>query len=152
MNALFTILSHPVFLSAVLAWLGAQCIKLVLDLMQRNPLEGDFLLRSGGMPSSHSAFVSALTLSVYLLEGITTEFIIALCLSIIVIADALGVRRQVGHQATLLNLLLKEIKPLLRKKLKLPIVLKELVGHSGAQVIVGCLLGIVVSLAVYLHL
>ncbi len=150
MNDPLAIFMHPVFLSAVFAWILAQCTKVALDLIQKKSFDGDFFLRSGGMPSSHSAFVSALTFALYLYEGASTIFVVALCFSLIVLSDALGVRRQVGHQATLLNILIKELKPVLKKRISLPGVIKELVGHSGAQVVVGCLLGAVVALTVHI--
>ena len=145
---LSTFFMNPIFLSCVLAWLISQAIKLILDLSSGKKVTPDILIRTGGMPSSHAAFVTAITLSVLLTEGFTSMFFISFGFSAIVITDAFGVRNQVGTQAKLINTMLREIKFNLRKHNL--VFLKELVGHSGLQVFFGVITGIIVSLIVNL--
>ena len=99
------------------------------------------------MPSSHSGAVSALTMSVFFAEGITTVFAITLVLSLIVIRDAYGLRKEVGEQAKTINRIAFDLKQL--KNIHIP-KLRELVGHTSTQVTVGILLGI--SVAVITHM
>ena len=108
------------------------------------------ILSSGGMPSSHAAFVSTLSTSVALKYGYNSDlFAIVVVFSLIVIYDAGGVRRAVGEQANVLNNLLKNIDfkdltPDRGKEIKKD--LKELVGHTPIEVLLGALLGISIAL------
>ncbi|PIN69720.1 hypothetical protein COV93_04285 [Candidatus Woesearchaeota archaeon CG11_big_fil_rev_8_21_14_0_20_43_8] len=140
-------LLSPMLIAAVLAWFGAQSTKIIIDLIEGKRLSSDVIYRTGGMPSSHSAFVTAMTMSVLLTEGLSNLFFISLGFSIIVAVDAFGVRNQVGTQAKLINILIKEIKFNLRKhNMKF---LGELVGHSGLQVFFGMVTGVISSLIVH---
>ena len=100
----------------------------------------DFFL-TGGMPSSHSAMVAALSLAIYLIEGFTVVFAVSLTLSVIVIRDALGVRRSVGVEGKAINDIIKEINKLMTAK-KLDHVHYSL-GHTPADVIAGIIIGII---------
>ena len=104
---------------------------------------------SGGMPSSHSSFVSALAITVGLKHGFGSDlFAIVTVFSLIVIYDASGVRRAVGQQANVLNNLIKHLdgknfetdKQLIKKDLK------ELIGHTPFEVFAGVLLGALIAL------
>ena len=107
----------------------------------------DFFL-TGGMPSSHSAIVAALCLAVYLIEGFTVMFAVSLTLTIIVIRDALGVRRSVGVEGKAINDIIKEINKLMTAK-KLDHVHYSL-GHTPADVSVGIILGLVCAWVIFL--
>lgn len=137
-------------MSAVVAWLMAQIIKIFTGLYQH---EGKLTLRkilfsTGGMPSSHSASVLALAVAAGLKEGFGSPFFaIAAVLSIIVMIDASGVRYETGKQAVFLNKIAKEIfsgNPEL-----VNVGFKELVGHTPLQVFMGALLGIAVAIGMY---
>ncbi|PKI76689.1 hypothetical protein CRG98_002998 [Punica granatum] len=95
------------------------------------------------MPSSHSALCTALTTSVGLCHGIADSlFAVCLGFSLIVMYDAIGVRRHAGLQAQVLNVIVEDLfegHPISRRKLK------ELLGHTPSQVLAGALLGIVVA-------
>ncbi len=144
------LLRNPVFLSAAVSLFTAQFIKAVIGLSRnrvrslRDILE-TLLWRTGGMPSSHSALVVAITTSIALTEGTRTSvFTLSLFFSMIVIRDALGVRRAAGMQARAINALQQDLEG----KLGVPIrPVKEIHGHTFPQVLVGGLLGFFFSLA-----
>ncbi len=105
---------------------------------------GDFdfqvLYRSGGMPSSHTAMVTSLATVIGWQEGVgTTNFAIAVIVSTVVMYDARGVRQESGKQARVLNRIVHEFfrgEPIGEEELK------ELVGHTTQQVLVGALFGV----------
>ena len=116
------------------------------------------LFSTGGMPSSHCAFVSALTLSLALTEGIASPlFAISFVFAGIVIHDALGIRREAGKHATVLNDMKKEfydiINELNKGKAKNKLIvdkrLKELLGHEPLEVLSGIILGITIVLITF---
>jgi len=129
---------------AITAWLLAQVIKVVVDFALQKRFDFRLLASSGGMPSSHSAFVCALAASIAVLNGIRSSyFALAAALSVIVMYDACNVRRAAGEQAKILNYIIdhwNEMSPSLMGK-----ELKELLGHTPLQVIVGAILGIMVG-------
>ena len=93
------------------------------------------IIVSGGMPSSHSSFVSCMSTMIGLKYGFSSDlFAVAVVVSLIIMYDASGVRQAVGKQATILNQLIKQEK------------LKELMGHTPKQVFFGGLLGIIIGL------
>lgn len=142
----FLILITPWFLSAFLAWNIAQCCKMVSAVILGRKFDLAYLVSTGGMPSAHSATVSALFISIGLTEGFDTPIaMIALTYAIITMFDAASVRRAAGNQARVLNIMIKE----LFKEHKLYHTrLKELLGHTRTEVFAGMLLGIAVACAV----
>ena len=102
------------------------------------------IIISGGMPSSHSSFVTSLAMLVGFDKGFaSTEFAITAVFAIIVMYDASGVRRAVGKQATILNKILDDLhhkKHIEQKRLK------ELIGHTPKEVLFGALLGIIIGI------
>lgn len=139
---LFSLLRNQVFMSAVAAWTVAQLTKLLRDL-----LRGDFrwerITGAGGMPSAHSAMVVATTVSSGLTAGFDSPFFaISFVLSGIVMYDAAGVRRHAGRHARAINRIVQELKT--EHPLK-TIRLKELIGHSPMEVLVGALQGFFVG-------
>jgi len=135
-----------------------QLLKLPIHYYMSKEWTPSILLSTGGMPSSHCAFVSALTLSLAMTEGIASPlFAISFVFAGIVIHDALGVRREAGKHATVLNDMKKEFYDIFNelnkgKNKNLLIVdkrLKELLGHEPLEVISGILLGIVIVLVTY---
>ncbi|MGI5172088.1 divergent PAP2 family protein [Treponema sp. OMZ 840] len=136
---------NPVFLSAVFSWLSAQFIKTVIKLLTGKVSDFKELIallvwRTGGMPSSHSALVCALTASIGFHSGMNSDvFVLSCCFTLVVIRDAVGVRRASGLQARALN----EIGKKLHKKDIIEFqAVKEVHGHKPLEVFVGCLLGL----------
>lgn len=128
------------------AWALAQVLKVVVVLLTKRRLDWRYIWASGGMPSSHSAFVCACAAATGSLYGFSSAlFAISAVLAIVVMYDAANVRKAAGEQAKILNYIMEhwnEMKPELFGK-----ELKELLGHTPLQVIAGALLGIFVGMA-----
>jgi acid phosphatase family membrane protein YuiD len=142
--------SNPIFLSAIFSLLIAQFLKSVVNIFRSKTrsfreLLLTFFWKTGGMPSSHSALAVSIATAIAIREGLDTSiFILALFFSLVVIRDALGVRRAAGLQAKALNQLGKE----LNARYGLPYrPVKEVHGHNPPEVIVGSLLGFFIALA-----
>ncbi|KAK2365416.1 Acid phosphatase/vanadium-dependent haloperoxidase-related protein [Trifolium repens] len=138
-----TLASNPTFVSGLFAWFVAQSIKVFLNFFVERKWDLRLMCASGGMPSSHSALCTALTTSVALCHGVADSlFPVCLGFSLIVMYDAIGVRRHAGMQAQVLNMILADMfqgHPISERKLK------ELLGHTPSQVFAGALLGILVA-------
>jgi len=139
-------LAHNNVLTASLAaWALAQTLKVVLWWFSKKKFDFRYFFSAGGMPSSHSALVSALATATGLEEGFnSTAFAISLVLAMIVMYDAAGVRRAASIQARILNQILQELfkgHPISEKRLR------ELLGHTPMEVIIGALLGIAMAVA-----
>jgi len=121
----------------------AQLIKVSVVLIKEGRQDLRYMVSSGGMPSAHSATVCALATSVALVEGFeSVVFGITAILAIVVMYDAAGVRRSVSRQSVVLNRLVKEI---MVKSPRYQVVehdLRELIGHTPFQVIIGATMGI----------
>lgn len=145
MQEVADILQNRILLVAIIACLSAQGLKLVIDLLRSRKLNVTYLLSPGGMPSAHSALVGALATSVGLTKGLSSaEFAIACLFAIIVMYDAAGVRQAAGKQAKILNQIIDELfqdeHNLNEERLK------ELLGHTPFQVLVGLSLGISIAM------
>ena len=141
------ILSNQVLVSAVAGWIVAQVLKTMLDFALNRTINWERMVGSGGMPSSHSATVCGLTTAAALRYGVSSfEFAVCFVLSMVVMYDATGVRRETGKQAKLLNSILSE-NPLKLNAEVLQEKLKEYVGHTPLQVLAGAILGIGLALA-----
>lgn len=138
-----TLATNPTFVSGFVAWAIAQSTKIVLNFFVERKWDFRIMFASGGMPSSHSALCTALTTSVALCHGVADSlFPVCLGFSLIVMYDAIGVRRHAGMQAEVLNMIVADLfqgHPISQRKLK------ELLGHTPSQVLAGALLGIVVA-------
>ena len=138
------ITNNHVLKVCLLAWLIAQFLKVVFNILSYGRLDPDRLFGSGGMPSSHTALVLALATSVGKNSGWdSAAFAIAAVFATVVMYDAAGVRRAAGLQAEVLNRLISDIY---RGTHITHEQLKELIGHTPFEVLVGALLGIVVAL------
>jgi acid phosphatase family membrane protein YuiD len=140
---------NPIFLSSVSSWFIAQIIKAVVILLGRRRSIRDvvetIVWRTGGMPSSHAALVTSMTASVAFLEGIQSNlFVVSFFISLIVLRDAVGVRRSSGLQARALNALGKQTAEKLNSEFH-PV--KEVHGHRPMEVVLGSLLGIFIAAA-----
>ena len=129
----------------ICAWAVAQLAKIFTSLLQGKGLDLRYLSGSGGMPSAHSAFVTALATSVAMIQGLgSVAFGITVILALVVMYDAAGVRQSVSQQSTVLNRVVEELR-LRRPMAELGSDLRELVGHTPFQVITGAALGIAVA-------
>lgn len=129
-------------LSAFVATMTAQLIKVIIVLLADRRWALDRLLETGGMPSSHTAAVTALATSIGLTHGWTSPFFaLAAVFGSIVMYDATGIRRAAGMQAELINELVEELAHLFDDGFQ-PQALKTLLGHTYPQVVVGLLIGV----------
>lgn len=136
------ILDNRVLLVAAIACLLAQFLKLFFDFVKNRQVNFHLLIESGGMPSSHSALVTALATSIGQTVGwSSTEFALASIFAIIVMYDAAGVRRAAGDQARVIN----QIVELFEDNQFTEDRLKEILGHTPLQVLVGSILGVVIA-------
>ncbi len=135
--------NNEVLIVSILAWAIAQFLKIVTWALISKKVNFRRLVEPGGMPSSHSAFVTSLATGIGIKEGFSsTPFALAMVFSLIVMYDAAGVRRAAGKQATVLNSIIEDLN---RRELH-PERLKELLGHTPVEVVIGALLGIVVAI------
>ena len=138
-------LGNQILISAVLGWTVAQFLKTVIDMVINKSFNPERLVGSGGMPSSHSSTVCSLATAAALRYGVGSfEFAISFVLSMIVMYDAMGVRRETGKQAKLLNSVFFE-NILNLDGVFLQEKLKEYVGHTPLQVVAGAVLGILLA-------
>jgi acid phosphatase family membrane protein YuiD len=131
-------------LPPIIAWAIAQVTKLILYSIKQRRLNFRVLAETGGMPSSHAAIVAGLTSAVGRLDGVASgTFAIALIFSIVVMYDAQGVRRAAGRQAGVLNRLVEDLVAMRGIQEDR---LRELLGHTPFEVLVGAALGVAVGL------
>lgn len=144
------LLTNPVFLSCVFSWFCAQFIKTIINICLRKihsigELFEFLIWKTGGFPSSHTALVTSLCTSIGFRNGLDSDiFMLATCLMMITIRDALGVRRANGIHARKINEIGKSLaeKNIIEYK---PI--KEVLGHNPMEVVVGAILGFFIGLA-----
>lgn len=142
---ILALITNKFILTGAAAWLIAQVVKTIIHAIINKKIVLERLIGDGGMPSAHSATVSALAAYTALAEGPDTfRFAVALFLAIIVCHDAMGVRLETGKQAKMLNELTSLYETLTKKDLP-EVKLKEFVGHTPIQVIAGILTGCVVA-------
>ncbi len=131
----------------LLAWFLAQLIKVILDIVILRKWDPARFVSSGGMPSSHSALVVACTTAIGKLYGIQGPlFALSAVLAAIVMYDACNVRRSAGDTAKLVNQILAHVEKLTAEDFADD--LKEVMGHTPLQVLMGALLGFGVGLLV----
>jgi len=144
------IINNPVLIATLIASLLAQILKLPMCYIQTGEWDFSLLISTGGMPSSHTAVVTAAAIGVGLYVGFDTPlFGLAFALATVVVYDATNIRRQAGFHAQQINRLIKElfsgeIKPIEDYK-----ELKEVLGHSPAEALGGVILGILVNLVLW---
>ena len=147
LEVLAEFMKNKIAFITIYSWLIAQGIKVIIGFIKEKKFNFRWLVRPGGMPSSHAAGVSALATCVGRSYGFdSTLFAITLIFALIVIFDAQGVRRATGKQAGILNKIMDDIY---WKKRFQEERLKELLGHAPLEVLVGVGLGIAVSLLMW---
>ena len=138
-----------IFLAPAVSWFTAQAIKVIIHIMNHRQSRLQDVIetaiwRTGGMPSSHSAVVCSLTTSVGFSEGISSNlFIFCIWFAMVVLRDALGVRRAAGLQAKALNNLGRQFAEKTDTDFQ---AVKEIQGHTPQEVMVGAFLGIFIAM------
>ncbi len=126
---------------SIFSWATAQFLKLIFTFVQEKKWDLRKLVSAGGMPSSHSSFVTALTVGIGQVEGFhSTLFAACAVLSFIVMYDATGVRWESGQQAAVINRIVEMLQD---PNIKLETQLKEILGHTPLQVFAGIILGVI---------
>ena len=147
MNPFHQVFSAKIFYVTAMAWAVAQGLKVLIYYVRYHKINFRLFVGTGGMPSSHSAFVSCLATTI----GFETAwnspvFLLALGMAVVIMSDAAGVRRAAGQQAKILNQMMDEFyssRTFQQKRLK------ELLGHTPIQVLMGALIGVGVAALFY---
>jgi acid phosphatase family membrane protein YuiD len=140
--------SNRILVAAFFGWLSAQVLKTIIYVLVNKEFNAERLTGDGGMPSSHSATVMALVTSTFYSFGAGSfEFAISGVLALIVMHDAMGVRRETGIQAKVINNMMDWFQKL-DSDIPVEEKLKEFVGHTPLQVLFGAILGVVVGIII----
>ena len=146
MNLWQQFLQNRLLLAALVSWATAQILKMIIYTVANHRLDWERLMGDGGMPSGHSATVSALAVSALIHYGLSSfQFAVTFIVAIVVMHDAMGVRLEAGKHARSIN----ELFALLGKDVAPEEMLKEFLGHTPLQVVCGAVLGIVIALLLH---
>jgi len=147
LNSLAELRFNITLWTAIAAWFLAQLIKMSIEYSKTKRFDFSILIGTGGMPSSHTAFVTAMTTAVGLRNGFDSSLFALCCVfSMVIMYDAAGVRRAAGKQAEVINQLVEAIE---NSGIKMDKKLKELLGHSPIEVVCGAVLGIVIAVLIF---
>lgn len=136
------IIKNQLIILSVLSLLIAQALKIVFGYISTKKFELHRLFETGGMPSSHSAFIVSLTIGIGRVNGFDSSiFALAFVFASIVMYDAMGIRRAAGEHAKILNLIVSKDNTFKLDNKKL----KELLGHTPFEVLGGLILGIIIG-------
>lgn len=150
MEFLNALTGNTLLMAAVIGWLTAQILKTLIHLFFTRKFVAERLVGSGGMPSSHSSTVCALTTAAAFEYGPGSfPFAVTFILAIIVMYDAIGVRRETGRQSKVLNEMI-ELFTHMGTQMTPQDRLREFIGHTPLQVLMGALLGILIACLMYL--
>ena len=142
MDFLITMANNKILIASVSGWVVAQFLKTLIHTFFNREFVAERLVGGGGMPSSHSATVCALATATALQYGAGSfEFAVSAIFSLVVMYDAIGVRQETGKQAKVLNDII-ELFSNMGKDMDIEKQLKEFVGHTPLQVLVGAILGV----------
>lgn len=148
MDFIMDLIHNRIFVASISGWFVAQVLKTLIHMWFNRKFVAERLVGSGGMPSSHSATVCALATAAGIeYGGGSFQFAMAAIFAIVVMYDAIGVRRETGIQARVLNEMM-ELFDKMGKEMSVEEKLKEFVGHTPLQVFAGAVLGIVIALLV----
>lgn len=148
MRDFFTeIYRNKILMTTISTWLIAQTIKVVIGIFRKRKFDFRLFIGSGGMPSAHAAGAACLATSIGMECGFdSVYFALAFAFAIVVMFDAQGVRRSTGKQASILNRIMEDIYWMGKiQELRL----RELIGHTPVEVIIGLFLGISIALISY---
>jgi len=142
MNWFIDLITNPFLVVGISSWFAAQVFKIIIHSIVNKKIDLTRLYGDGGMPSGHSATVSSVAVYAALIYGTASfEFALAAVLALIVCHDAMGVRRETGKQAVVINEIVRTFSIISDKKLPEEN-LKEFVGHSPVQVAAGVIIGV----------
>ena len=151
MKHIIDLFTNYVLMSAVLGWIAAQILKFCTGIFRLKKFSlTELFFGTGGMPSSHTAAVVGLTAACAMKFGLASyQVAISGVLAMIVMRDAMGMRRQVGEHAKALNIIIKELAAAKNNRELTDKALGELVGHTPLQVFAGVIVGAAVAIGIY---
>lgn len=132
---------NPISSPTLIAYLASVIGKIIYESIKKKHLTIQIAIQDGGMPSSHTAIVVGLSTAIFLHEGMSTVFWVSLVFAFVVMKDAIGIRWETGQQAKVINKMMKK----LRMGKVVDEELKELLGHTEAQVLGGFIFGVLFS-------
>ena len=134
---MITELTHnKIIISCFLAWTFTQVLKGAIIISKNKKFRWEYLFATGHMPSSHSGIVSALVTAVYLNQGVTSLFAISFVFALVVMRDSFGARFLIGEHAKIINKFANTK-------------LNEVTGHRFKEVVVGAIIGVIVTILIY---
>ena len=140
---------NKILMTTISTWLIAQTAKVIIGVFRLKKFDFRLFIGSGGMPSAHAAGAACLGTSIGMECGFdSVYFALAFAFAVVVMFDAQGVRRSTGKQAGILNKIMDDIY--WKKKIK-ETRLRELIGHTPVEVIMGLLLGIAIALVSWIR-
>lgn len=146
---LVRLFTNHVLIAALIPWALAQILKIPIHYLRTRERDWSLLFRAGGMPSSHSALVSALAHGIGLSLGFDTPlFALSVIFAMVVIYDATGIRRQAGRHATIINTIVNDF--LEGQPEHGTEKLREVLGHSPAEVTAGIVMGVGLAQAYFM--
>ncbi|HKL61062.1 MAG TPA: divergent PAP2 family protein [Acholeplasma sp.] len=137
--------ANQIIFDSLLAMTIAQVLKFIISSIKYKSFHTKALVSTGGMPSSHSALVAAMSFSIYLYQGVDLFFALALVTSLVVIHDSMGIRLEASKHAVLLNKIAEKIE-MSSEEINEGRPLKEPLGHLPIEVLAGVILGVLISL------
>ncbi|MBE7020925.1 MAG: divergent PAP2 family protein [Ruminococcaceae bacterium] len=144
MSYIIEFFKNEIIVACLISWLIAQVLKVILVLITSKTIDLSRLVGSGGMPSSHSSLVSTLVFMTGRISGVSSpEFAVAFALAVIVMYDAANVRREAGEHAKIINIIIDQWVE--NDNLKIDKDLKELLGHTPFEIIIGAILGSIIG-------
>ncbi|NYT04263.1 MAG: divergent PAP2 family protein [Candidatus Methanofastidiosa archaeon] len=145
-TAVISFFYNPIILPTLIAYISSVVGKIIYESTKKKSLAIQVALQDGGMPSSHTATVIGLSTAILLHEGMSTVFWVSVVFAFVVMKDATGIRWETGQQAKVINQMMKK----LRMGKVVDEELKELLGHTEAQVLGGFIFGVVFSYLGYM--
>ncbi|MBR5520785.1 MAG: divergent PAP2 family protein [Oscillospiraceae bacterium] len=146
MTVIKDIFANNIIATCTIAWATAQVLKTLINFVITKKFNAERLVGAGGMPSAHSAFVCSLAVATAKECGVSSPvFAVAAALAVIVMYDAMGVRRAAGEQAKTINILTDAIEKAFGTPEIVNEQLKEFLGHTPVEVVAGALLGIFIA-------
>jgi uncharacterized protein len=144
MEILTQIITNKIVIACFIAWLLSQIIKATITIFKEKKFDiTQLIFGVGGMPSSHTSTTCCLTTAILLTEGPTTLFVASTIFTLIIIRDSIGVRRQSGKQAGIINKITQLIYKGKQKEK-----LNETTGHTITQTVIGAILGIIIAIVI----
>lgn len=150
MQGFIEFMENKILITAIVAWAISCALKAIICVITQRRLRLSKIFGSGGMPSTHSATVTALAMITGLMEGFDTAmFALSVILAIVVMYDASGIRRAAGQHASFINILMDDVME--KESDDEMVKLKEVLGHTPIEVTAGAITGIIVALVSFMY-